>query len=129
MANGENDVLSFLAGYPAAVQGIAVELRLMIMSAMPGIHEILDRSAKIIGYGFGEGYRDMVCSIIPSKHGVKLGIVEGASLADNTGLLQGNGKRHRYVSLTEMSDLNKPGLKPLLTATLNAWQARSKRRD
>jgi len=27
MANGENDVLSFLAGYPAAVQGIAVELR------------------------------------------------------------------------------------------------------
>ena len=125
-ADTENDVLSFLTTYPEAVQSIAAELRQLILSSMPGIHEILDRSAKIIAYGFGSGYRDMVCSIIPSKHGVKLGIVEGAKLVDEGGLLQGTGKRHRYVSLTGLSDLEKPGLKLLLAAVLAAWQARSK---
>ena len=127
MTGNASDVLSFLAEYPEAVQGIALDLRLMIRSTMPGIHETLDRPARIIGYGFGTGYRDMVCSIIPSKTGMKLGIVQGSELADDSGLLQGTGKRHRYVSLTSLSDLKKPGLQPLLAAALAAWQARSKR--
>jgi len=127
MMNGENDVLSFMAAYPSTVQSIALELRLLILSSMPGIGEIVDRPARIIGYGFGAGYRDMVCTIILSKTGVKLGIVQGVELTDVTGLLQGTGKRHRYVLLTKMSDLDQPGLKPLLEAALAAWQVRSKR--
>ncbi len=126
MSDNENDVLSFLAQYPESVRSITAELRLLVLSCMPGVHETLDRSARIIAYGFGTGYRDMVCSIIPSQHGVKLGIVEGAKLADEAGLLQGTGKQHRHVSLTGLSDLEKPGLKPLLAAALAAWQARSK---
>jgi len=94
---------------------------------MPGVRETVDRSAGIIGYGFGAGYRDMVCTIIPSKTGVKLGIVQGAELADDSGLLQGTGKRHRHVSFTKISDLNQPGLRPLLALALTAWQARTKR--
>ena len=127
MSDTGNDVLSFLAMYPEAVESIALELRLIILSAMPGVSETLDRSARIIGYGFGTGYSNMVCTIIPSQHGVKLGIVEGARLLDGAGLLQGTGKRHRYVSLAGPSDLEKPGLKPLLAAALAAWQARSRR--
>jgi hypothetical protein len=126
MIDSESDVLSFLAEYPLAVQAIALELRLMILSTMPGIQETLDRSARIVGYGFGTGYRDMVCSIILSKSGVKLGIVQGAALADEAGLLQGSGKRHRYVSLKDPSDLKKPGLKLLLIEALTAYKARTK---
>ena len=126
MTSNESGVLSFLAGYPDAVRNIATELRLMILSSMPGARETIDQSARIIGYGFGTGYNDMVCTIIPSKTGVKLGIVQGAELADVSGLLQGTGKRHRYVSLTKITDLNQPGLKPLLVRALNAWQDRSK---
>jgi hypothetical protein len=128
MTTNESDVFGFLAEYPEAVQSIAWELRLMILSSMPGVRETVDRSARIIGYGFGVGYRDLVCTIIPSKMGVKLGIVQGAELADDIGLLQGTGKRHRHVSLTKISDLDQPGFKPLLKAALAAWQARSKRR-
>jgi hypothetical protein len=128
MSDNENDVLSFLAGYPEAVQVIATELRHLIQSTIPGIHETLDRSARIIAYGFGTGYRDMVCTIIPSKTGVKLGIVQGAELADEMGLLQGTGKRHRYVPLSKLSDVENPGLKLLLATALAAWHARSKRK-
>lgn len=127
MTGNEDDVLSFLAEYPEVVQGIASDLRLLILSSMPGVRETLDRSARIIGYGFGPGYRDMVCSVIPSKNGVKLGIVQGAELVEFNGMLQGTGKRHRHVSLKRISDLEEPGLKPLLATAFAAWQARSKR--
>jgi hypothetical protein len=127
MTDNESDVLGFLEEYPEVVRGIALELRRTILSAMPGVHETLDRSARIIGYGFSTGYRDMVCTIIPSKTGVKLGIAQGAELSEYADLLQGTGKRHRHVSLTELSDLKKPGLRPLLAAAFAAWQARSKR--
>jgi hypothetical protein len=126
MTSSESRVLSFLAEYPLAVQAIALELRLMILSTMPGVQETLDRSARIIGYGFGTGYGDMVCTIIPSKNGVKLGIVQGAELADESGLLQGSGKRHRYVPLKEPSELKKPGFKLLLVEALTAYKARTK---
>lgn len=128
MTTNESDVFSFLAEYPEVVQGIATKLRLMILSSMPGLGETVDQSARIIAYGFGSGYRDMVCTIIPSKTGVKLGIVQGAELVDDTGLLEGTGKRHRHVSFTKITDLNQPGLKPLLAMAFNAWQMRSKRK-
>jgi hypothetical protein len=127
MTDNESDVLVFLAEYPEAVQSITSELRLMILSSMPGVRETLDRSARIIGYGFGPGYRDMVCSVIPSKNGVKLGIVQGVELVEFNGMLQGSGKRHRHVSFEKISDLDKPRLKLLLATALAAWQARSKR--
>lgn len=127
MAANESDMMDFLREYPGFVQAIALELRLMILSTMPGIHETLDRPARIIGYGFGTGYRDMVCTIIPSKTGVKLGIVQGAELADEAGLLKGTGKRHRYVPLKQLSDLKKPELKQLLFEALESYQARTKR--
>lgn len=128
MTTNESDVFSFLAEYPEVVQGIATKLRLMILSSMPGLGETVDLSARIIAYGFGSGYRDMVCTIIPSKTGVKLGIVQGAEIADDTGLLEGTGKRHRHVSFTKITDLNQPGLRPLLAMALTAWQARTKRK-
>ncbi len=71
----------------------------------------------MIGYGFGAGYKDMICTIILSKAGVKLGIVGSAALPDPTRLLEGTGKRHRYVPIAEASDLKKPGLKSLLNGS------------
>ena len=123
----ESDIPVFLAVYPQAVREIALELRRIILSTMPGAQETLDRSARVIGYGFGTGYRNTVCTIIPSKIGVKLGIAHGAELTDFSGLLQGSGKVHRYVQLIGLSDLKRPELKLLLLTALTAWQARSKR--
>jgi hypothetical protein len=128
MADRPDDVESFFAEYPAAVRDIAVGLRAAIRAALPQATEMLDRSGRVVGYGFGSGYSELVCTIIPSKTGVKLGIVNGAHLPDPHRLLEGEGKRHRYVPLTAHSDLQKPGLSALLQAAAAARAAGGERR-
>ena len=125
MKQETNEVLEFLNGYPTKVQDIALRLRSIVRSAVPGACETLDRSARIVGYGFGPGYSDTICVIIPSKKGVKLGIARATELPDPRGLLEGSGKVHRHVAFAERSDLRRAGLKALLASSLAAWRKRS----
>jgi hypothetical protein len=126
MKESDKDVLEFLGEYPAAVSDLARGLRAVVRAAMPAAHEELDRAGRVIGYGFGPGYSGLVCTIIPSKKGVKLGVVHGAQLPDPHGLLEGPGKQHRYVAFSKPEDLEKAGLKELLRTAVSAWQERSK---
>lgn len=126
MKESERDVLEFLSEYPAAVCDVARGLRAIVRAAIPGAREELDRPGRVIGYGFGPGYSGLVCTIIPSKKGVKLGVVHGARLPDPQGLLEGSGKQHRYVAFSKPADLEKAGLKELLRTAVTAWQERSK---
>lgn len=84
---------------------------------------MLDRPGHVVGYGFGTGYKELICTIILSKTGVKLGIVNGATLADPKGLLEGAGKRHKYVVLSAPSDLRKPGIAALLESAADAYNS------
>ena len=77
-----------------------------------------------MGYGFGPGYSDAICTIIPSKTGIKLGIVDGASLEDPDGLLEGSGKRHKHVVVKTAADARSAALKRLLKTALAAWKRR-----
>jgi len=117
-------VLDFLAGYPVFVRDLAVSIRATIRSAIPEAREVLDLQGRVIGYGFGSGYADLICTIIPSKTGVKLGIVRGAELPDPHAILTGTGKRHRYIQFTEASDLRRAGVKPLLGAAMKVWKVK-----
>ena len=121
--NEELDEL--LNTYPAGVSDLARETRQMILSTIPDLLEMVDKPARVIGYGFGATYKDTICTIILSKAGVKLGISESATLPDPNGLLEGTGKRHRYIAFTQSSDLKRPGIKALLKAALAAWKKRS----
>lgn len=122
MAESSDEVARFLATYPPPVCDLALELRRTIVAAIPEIRETLDRSARMVAYGFGARYADMICTIIPSKKGVKFGIVRGTTLPDPKGLMEGTGKVHRYVALAKLSDLKRPGLKPLLKTAVAAWK-------
>jgi len=104
-SNKEFDDL--LSQYPANVQEVARGLRELISKAAPEVNEMVDAPARVIGYGHGDGYKGMICTIILSKKEVKLGIVGGASMPDPNGLLEGAGKKHRYVVLNEAADLKK----------------------
>jgi hypothetical protein len=70
----------------------------------------------MFAYTYGPGYRGVVCTLILSKTGVKLGIAGGASLADPHKLLRGAGKVHRHVPLKAIEDLRQPGVKELVAA-------------
>ena len=116
----------FLASYPAEVADLAQAARGRLKELLPRVKETLDRSAKVIGFGYGPGYKGMVCALILSKAGVKIGLNRGSELSDPKGLLRGEGKVHRHVPLTRLADLKQPGLKPLVKAALSAWKARKK---
>ena|SRR6266513_651638 len=114
-----------LKSYPADVQALAGKARHLLLKLLPGVEERADSSVPLLSYAYGPGYRGMVCTLILSKSGVKLGIVRAVELADPKGLLEGSGKVHKYIQLRKEADLNLPGLKGLIKAAHAAWQQRN----
>ena len=119
-----DQIAAFLEGYPSPVPEMAASVRGMVRRVLPHIQESLDAASRIIAYGYGPGYKDTICTLIPSKAGVKLGIVRSASLLDPEGLLSGTGKVHRVLAFAHPSDLdqNRPGKEALLEQALVVWK-------
>lgn len=109
-------VTEFFDEYPGLVPKLARQLRQVIRSILPDAREDLDRPGRVIGYSYGPGYAGLVCTIILSKTSVKLGVVGSAQMADPASLLEGTGKRHRYVAFAQASDFERPGIRDLLHA-------------
>src|SRR2546429_7151463 len=114
-----------LKPYPSDVQALAGKARRLLLKLLPGAEERADSSAPVLSYAYGPGYRGMVCTLILSKSGVKLGLVRGAELADPNGLLEGSGKVHKYIQLGTASDLDRGGVKHLVKAAHEAWKQRN----
>jgi len=114
-----------LARYPDDVQALALEATRLIRRLLPGVEEHADPTAAIISFGYGPGYKGMVCTLILSQSGVKVGLVRGSELDDPRGLLQGRGKVHRYVQMKSAADLRRPGVSALIRATFAAWRERT----
>jgi hypothetical protein len=120
------DTSSFFAEYPASVAETAKALRATILMSLPKAEETLDRPDRVVGYGFGPGYAGLICTIIPSRTGVKLGLVNGATLPDPAGLLEGAGKRHKYVVVSDPAAAKSAALTALLKSAHAAWKARTR---
>ena len=108
------------------VRKLALASRAFVLQLVPKAMEMVDTKSKIIGFGFGSGYKDMICSLMLAKTWVTLGIGWGAELPDPQKLLQGSGKVHRHVKLKAESDLNNPALRALLKAALRRWESKQK---
>ena len=114
-----------VATYPPAVQDLARQARGFILEAMGGdAQESIDASGPYAFYGFAPGYKGLVCSLILSKKGVKLGIANAATLDDPQKLLQGAGKVHRHIPLETSADLRISGVKALVKSAIKAWHGR-----
>jgi hypothetical protein len=104
-----------LASLAPDVRHLAARTREVVKAELPAdVLETVDGND--IGFGWGTGYTGLVCVISVYSRWVNLGVVDGSSLPDPHGLLQGSGKRHRYIRLTGPSDLDRPGLRELLRA-------------
>lgn len=79
----------------------------------------------MIAYCYGQKYTEMVCTIIPSKKGIKLGFYKGTDLADPENLLRGNGKLSRYVEIKTEDDIHSVALEALLQEAFNAYKIRN----
>ncbi|SFK31778.1 DUF1801 domain-containing protein [Proteiniphilum acetatigenes] len=67
----------------------------------------------------------MVCTLIPSQKGLKLGFYKGTDLSDPENLLKGNGKLSRYVDIKAEYDINPVALAALLKEAFNAYKIRN----
>jgi hypothetical protein len=102
------DLENFLAPYPSEVRELALATRDLLTDALPGAAETIDPSVKLFGYGYGPGYKGLVCTLLLSKTGVKIGIAHSSEFPDPKHLMQGSGKVHRYVQLQTIGDLKLP---------------------
>jgi hypothetical protein len=100
------------------VRRLAQSTRRFVRDLLPGVEETIDSSGPYAFYGFGPSCKVLICTIIVSKAGVKLGIVDGADRDDPHGLLEGAGKRHRHIVIREAADLRQPGVRELIDATV-----------
>lgn len=112
----------FLAHYNEQIVHNAVVLREVILATLPEIKERVDLSAKMIAYCYGQKYAELICVIIPSKKGLKLGFNRGASLPDPNGILKGTGKISRYIELKKTEDIHDPAVKELLKEGLKLYK-------
>jgi hypothetical protein len=119
-------IADLLKPYSPEVRKLALATRALVLKVIPKAMEQVDPKAKIIGYGFGPGYKDMICSLMPAKAWVTLGIGWGVELPDPEKLLEGTGKVHRHVKLKTESDLRVPALRTLLHAGVAHWETRRK---
>ena len=115
-------VTELLTSYSPEIRNLALRLRALILDVIPNALEQVDPSDKIIGYGFGRKYADLICAIAPFKTYVNLMFSKGTELPDPAGLLVGTGKRARHVKITTASDVDSPALRALLASAVAAMK-------
>jgi hypothetical protein len=118
------DVKRLLEDLRPETRELVLALREVVLAVIPQATESVDVKARVLGYGYGPGYRDTVATLILSKGGAKLGLPYSAVWPDPRGLLEGAGKVHRHVQFGKLSDVRRPGIKSLLRASLAAWRER-----
>ena len=114
-----------LKRYPQETRVLVGSARQLIRGLLPKIEESTDSSAPVIGYRYGPGWSGLVCTLILSKSGVKLGLVGGADLNDPHGLLRGAGRVHRYIQLHAPEDLHQVGVSRLIVEARTVWEKRT----
>jgi hypothetical protein len=113
----------FLSPYTPDVRELVLKARHLVMDVLPEAIELVDPPSKIVGYGYGRRYADLVCAIAPYKSYVNLIFSVGASLPDPEGLLSGTGKHARHVKIRSAEDIDHPGVRVLLEEALRTYRA------
>lgn len=72
----------------------------------------------VIGYSPTERASDAIFSIAAASNGVGLAFLQGASLPDPKKLLQGSGKKNRFIRLPSVALLKTRDVRVLMTAAL-----------
>lgn len=77
-----------------------------------------------MAYCYGQKYAELICMLIPSKKGLKLGFYKGIDLPDPAHLLEGTGKISRYIEIKHEEQIQSPALKVLLEIALDLYKKR-----
>jgi hypothetical protein len=115
-------VEQFLSQYDEQVVKQAMKLRQVLLENLPGIIGQVDLPAKMIAYCYGQKYSELICVLIPSKKGLKLGFNRGNELPDPERILEGTGKISRHVLIKSEGQIESTALKEMLSSALALFQ-------
>lgn len=105
-----------LAPFPSEVRALADEARRLVKDAVPSAGERAYPGWKGIGYTDAQaGY---FCGVFPQAGAVRLLFEHGHALPDPGGLLEGGGRRVRWVVLRPGAPLPAEGIRGLIDAAL-----------
>lgn len=113
-------VEEFLAPSSPTVRELAMKTRELVRSTLPGSYEGVHPGRNSIIYGTSGKMVDWICYIAPFKSRINLGFLYGTKLSDPEGLLEGTGKLLRHVKISRVEEIEKPAIKALLVAALEA---------
>jgi hypothetical protein len=103
-----------LDGFDPRVIALANRVRRLVMGMIDGVTEAGYPGSKLIGFR-RHGY---FAFVQPMRDHVRLGLEHGAALPDFGGLLEGDGKRVRYISIRSARAATSVAVKTLLSAAL-----------
>jgi len=122
----DNRIDAFLSSYDEEIFERALKLREILLANLPGIIEQVDIPAKMIAYCYGQKYSELICVIIPSKKGLKLGFNRGIEMSDPDKLLEGTGKISRYVVVKSDDQIKSKAIKNLIVDALKLYKKTQK---
>ncbi len=93
-------------------RALAEAARKRIFEVVPDATELLRAGWGLIGYNAPAYF----AFIVPEEKRVRIGFEWGAALPDPSGLLEGDQKQIRYVTIGSMADLRRRALADLLAA-------------
>ncbi len=118
----EEQILNSLKTYSTEVAAIFQEIRPQLQTLLPQIEEKWDEKKRMLFYSYGKGYKALICVLILSKKGVKLGFNRGVLLKNPYGLLQGDGKISRYMDFKSTKEINKEVIKETIEEALELYK-------
>ena len=97
-----------LAQHPQAIRELAARIRSIVKESVPESSERAYPGWH--GIGFRHPQAGYFCGLFPSDEGIKLVFEHGRALSDPAGILQGDTKQTRHLSLRSQAQLEEAEL-------------------
>jgi len=130
MSNAETQLAGYFNNYEPAVARLGKALRKKLRERLPGLFEVVylyeRQESLVISYSPTEKGYEALCTLALYPDCVKLFFAQSPALAkaDTGKLLQGSGKKVRYVLLGKPADLDRPEIEALLAAVIKQAKLR-----
>jgi hypothetical protein len=114
----DDAIAELLSELDTPVRQLALDLRALVREVVPDAVEEVDLPAKLIGFTFIPGtYKGLFAAVAPQRTYVNLMFSKGAELfeVDDTGLLEGSGKKARHIKVQDSGRLADPQVRALIS--------------
>ena len=118
--SAEKQLDRFLDAYTPEVAGIARKALIKLRKRLPFATEMVYDNYNALACGFGPSERvsDVIFSIAVYPKHVNFFFLQGATLPDPDGLLQGEGTRVRHVRLEDEKTLDRDDVKAMMARAM-----------